>query len=90
MTQGILFLTTNRVGSIDPAFKSRIHMSLLYSALDRKATVALYKVFIKRTIAEQNNSTRAEFTLKEKEIKKFAKAHFKRLEEAGFSTWNGR
>lgn len=90
MTQGILFLTTNRVGSIDPAFKSRIHMSLLYSALNRKATLTLYEVFIKRTIAEQNNSTMAEFKLKQKEIMKFAKAHFKRLQEAGLSTWNGR
>lgn len=90
MDQGILFLTTNRVGSIDPAFKSRIHMSLLYSALDRKTTLTLYKVFIKRTKAEQNNSTREEFKLERKEIMEFAKDHFKRLKEAGLSTWNGR
>lgn len=27
---GVLFLTTNRVGSIDQAFKSRIHLSVYY------------------------------------------------------------
>jgi hypothetical protein len=27
---GILFLTTNRVGIMDEAFKSRIHVSLYY------------------------------------------------------------
>lgn len=31
---GILFLTTNRVALFDDAFKSRIHMSLYYPALD--------------------------------------------------------
>jgi hypothetical protein len=32
--QGILFLTTNRVGHFDEAFKSRIHLSLGYEKLD--------------------------------------------------------
>ncbi|KAL2219587.1 P-loop containing nucleoside triphosphate hydrolase protein [Thermoascus aurantiacus ATCC 26904] len=32
--QGILFLTTNRVGSFDPAFSSRIHIQLHYPVLD--------------------------------------------------------
>lgn len=31
--EGILFLTTNRVGSFDDAFISRIHVKLFYSAL---------------------------------------------------------
>ncbi|KAM7201306.1 hypothetical protein V8F33_003406 [Rhypophila sp. PSN 637] len=32
--QGILFLTSNRVGVFDEAFKSRIHMALYYPPLD--------------------------------------------------------
>ncbi|KAJ6520231.1 AAA family ATPase [Mycena sanguinolenta] len=32
--QGILFLTTNRVNTFDPAFKSRIHMALQYENID--------------------------------------------------------
>ena len=32
--QGILFLTTNRVGHFDEAFMSRIHVSIGYERLD--------------------------------------------------------
>jgi hypothetical protein len=35
--QGILFLTTNRVGHFDEAFMSRIHLSLGYEKLDDNA-----------------------------------------------------
>ncbi|KAN0108850.1 hypothetical protein V8E51_008592 [Hyaloscypha variabilis] len=87
---GILFLTTNRVGSIDPAFKSRIHMSLYYQHLSLEATEKLYEVFIRRTAEEQKNSQITEFKIKRKEIMRFAKSHFKRLEKDGLSTWNGR
>ncbi|KUJ07778.1 uncharacterized protein LY89DRAFT_660043 [Mollisia scopiformis] len=87
---GILFLTTNRVGSIDPAFKSRIHMSLFYPHLSLDATAKLYEVFIKRTVDEQKKSQMVEFKIKQKEILRFAKSHFKRLEKSGLSTWNGR
>lgn len=33
--EGIMFLTTNQVSTIDPAFQSRIHVSLEYTELDR-------------------------------------------------------
>lgn len=33
---GVLFLTTNRVGTLDDAFKSHIHMSLYYPVLTEK------------------------------------------------------
>ncbi|KAM5349233.1 hypothetical protein ACJ41O_005740 [Fusarium nematophilum] len=49
---GILFLTTNRVGAIDPAFKSRIQMSLFYARLNLDVTLKLYEKFIKRAKAE--------------------------------------
>lgn len=35
---GILFLTTNRIGTFDPAFRSRIHMSLFYPRLSIRTT----------------------------------------------------
>jgi len=38
---GILFLTTNRVGAIDPAFRSRIQMSLFYHKLSLDVTCQL-------------------------------------------------
>lgn len=35
--QGVLFLTTNRVKSFDPAFNSRINVALRYDDLDKDA-----------------------------------------------------
>ncbi|KAI1274636.1 hypothetical protein F5Y07DRAFT_401118 [Xylaria sp. FL0933] len=87
---GILFLTTNRVGSIDPAFKSRIHISLFYPRFDLEATIRLYSTYIKRIRAEQERLQSATFRIKEKEILKFAKRHFRQGEKEGLGTWNGR
>jgi SpoVK/Ycf46/Vps4 family AAA+-type ATPase len=87
---GILFLTTNRVGGIDPAFKSRIHMSLFYPRLDFAATRKLYEVFIKRTRMEQERTGSVLFRIKEKEILRFGEKHFHQLEKEGLGTWNGR
>jgi hypothetical protein len=85
-----MFLTTNRVGSIDPAFKSRIHMSLFFPRLGLDATLQLYDILIKRTLAEQEASQSVDFKAKPKEIMKFASTHFRRLEKDGLATWNGR
>ncbi|QGA16033.1 hypothetical protein EYB26_003700 [Talaromyces marneffei] len=41
--EGILFLTTNRVGVFDEAFRSRIHMSLYYPSLERMQTVRIWE-----------------------------------------------
>jgi len=35
--KGVLFLTSNRVDSLDPAFKTRITLALKYDALDLEA-----------------------------------------------------
>ncbi|KAF2689840.1 hypothetical protein K458DRAFT_327800 [Lentithecium fluviatile CBS 122367] len=44
--EGIMFLTTNRIGSIDPAFKSRIHLSLSYPILDAPARRSIWQNFL--------------------------------------------
>ena len=41
--EGILFLTTNRVGAVDEAFKSRIHMPLFYPWLDQDQTYKIWR-----------------------------------------------
>ncbi|KAL3425244.1 AAA family ATPase [Phlyctema vagabunda] len=46
--QGILFLTTNRLATFDLAFKSRIHLSLKYTALDETRRKELWKLFLGR------------------------------------------
>jgi hypothetical protein len=43
-----MFLTTNRVESIDSAFKSRIHLSLYYSELSTDARSSIWKANIAR------------------------------------------
>lgn len=40
---GILFLTTNRVRTLDPAFESRITMAMRYKALDKEARIAIWR-----------------------------------------------
>ncbi|KAK1987587.1 hypothetical protein LZ30DRAFT_615347 [Colletotrichum cereale] len=87
---GILFLTSNRVGAIDPAFKSRIQMSLSYPSLDLSVTCKLYQKFIARTRAEQEATHTHHFKIRDKEILAFAKKHFIRLERDNRETWNGR
>jgi len=44
---GILILTTNRVGSFDEAFKSRIHLALLYPNLGEEQRERIWMNFIK-------------------------------------------
>lgn len=87
---GILFLTTNRVGAIDPAFRSRIQMSLFYPKLSLDVTCQLYMKFIRRAKAEQQRKGDPLFKIKEKEILKFGKKHFRVLEKGGYEIWNGR
>lgn len=41
-----MFLTTNRVGSIDTAFRSRIHLSLYYPKISPEARSGIWKAFI--------------------------------------------
>lgn len=50
---GILFLTTNRVGAIDDAFRSRLHLTLYYPKLTLAQTIKIFKHNFKR-IAEVN------------------------------------
>jgi hypothetical protein len=45
---GILFLTTNRVRTLDPAFESRITVALRYEALDREARMQIWKSQVER------------------------------------------
>ncbi|KAF4930140.1 putative cell division cycle ATPase [Colletotrichum viniferum] len=87
---GILFLTTNRVGAIDPAFKSRIQMSLFYPTLSLSVTKELYKRFINRAKEEQMRTKTYQFEIRKSEILRFAKAHFRDLERKKRDTWNGR
>jgi SpoVK/Ycf46/Vps4 family AAA+-type ATPase len=43
--EGILFMTTNRVDTIDPAFESRIHLSLEYPNLTDASREQVWRAF---------------------------------------------
>jgi SpoVK/Ycf46/Vps4 family AAA+-type ATPase len=83
---GILFLTTNRVGTLDQAFRSRIHLSLYYPQLTRKATVKLWNMHL-RTAEEQFAARGREILMDKKSILKFAKQQF---DHTTVGRWNGR
>lgn len=90
---GLLFLTTNRVGTIDEAFKSRIHMSLYYPPLDKVQTRDIFRLNIAklREIEGQRHEMTGEppLVINDAQIIDFAGKHF---EENARSTgcWNGR
>ncbi|KAJ6438231.1 AAA family protein [Purpureocillium lavendulum] len=58
--EGILFLTTNRVKNMDPAFQSRIHVSLEYPDLDAAARAAVWRSFLARTVSLVDPSLRGD------------------------------
>jgi len=82
---GILFLTTNKVGHFDEAFKSRIHVSLYYPALDKRSTLKIWKMNLER-LAKSKRALKVEA----EEIYEYARKHYKELYKNGKTTWNGR
>lgn len=90
---GILFLTTNRVGVLDEAFKSRIHMSLYYPPLSKGQTLAIWAMNLERTkkIDDQRVKTTGEKSLEiyDQEIREYAESHFN-FNANGSGRWNGR
>ena len=90
---GLLFLTTNRVGTMDEAFKSRIHVSLYYPRLDKIQTREIFRLNINklRLIEQQRHELTKQplLDIKEEEILKYAEDHFDRNFASG-SSWNGR
>jgi hypothetical protein len=90
---GLLFLTTNRVGTIDEAFKSRIHLSLYYPPLDKTQTRDIFRLNIgklKKIEAERQRMTgEPALVIKENEIIEFASKHYEELARST-GCWNGR
>lgn len=48
--EGILFLTTNRVKNMDPAFQSRIHISMEYPGLNKDSRKKVWENFLERGV----------------------------------------
>ncbi|PSN71072.1 P-loop containing nucleoside triphosphate hydrolase protein [Corynespora cassiicola Philippines] len=52
--KGIMFLTTNRIGTFDAAFQSRIHLTINYPALDFESRKHIWKTFLPGTSGESD------------------------------------
>lgn len=85
---GVLFLTTNRVGAFDEAFKSRIHISLYYPPLDEEKTRSIWKMNLER-LSEKKQRRNEPIQFNEKDIFAYAKNHFAETFPRG-ANWNGR
>lgn len=51
--KGLLFLTTNRVGQIDDAFISRIHIAIGYQALDAETRRKVWNGFFRKLVRDR-------------------------------------
>ncbi|KAL1862663.1 hypothetical protein Daus18300_008461 [Diaporthe australafricana] len=85
---GILFLTTNIVGVIDEAFKSRIHVALEYPAVDEESTLEIWSNLLQR-IKRDNKKSEVKIRFDEEALLLFAKKHYRKHQHNG-TTWNGR
>lgn len=78
--QGILFLTTNRISSIDHAFQSRIDLFLPYYSLTAQARRHVWKNFINHMgaenfeISESDLDKLSDIALNGREIKNLIKS----------------
>ncbi|KPM34603.1 hypothetical protein AK830_g11966 [Neonectria ditissima] len=77
---GILFLTTNRIGSFDDAFISRIHVQLYYPEFTDSQRQQVWKTFIDKFAREKGGSMRLNIDAKE----------YIRGAEMRAVQWNGR
>ncbi|KAH6693817.1 hypothetical protein F5X68DRAFT_47208, partial [Plectosphaerella plurivora] len=85
---GILFITTNRIGVIDEAFKSRIHICLRYPSINLDSTKSIWNKILDRIEAE-NRVEPVKIEFNRDAVIGFAENHYQ-LNEATGSTWNGR
>jgi SpoVK/Ycf46/Vps4 family AAA+-type ATPase len=81
--KGILFLTTNRVGTFDDAFISRIHVSLHYRNLSHSDRVKIWNKNFER-LEDEQRSKRVIIAQGAKEYARYDSPVMKEIK------WNGR
>lgn len=93
---GILFLTTNRVGALDEAFRSRVHVSLYYPHLSYTDTEAILCNNLKRlpradALPEDETPGSDYIQVMDREIIDFIKDEYtKHYQTHRRGPWNGR
>lgn len=76
--EGVMFLTTNRVSAFDPAFESRIHLTIHYPNLDYTSRLHIWKTFVnigddKSSLSEDELDELAGVELNGRQIKNVVK-----------------
>ncbi|KAM0721357.1 hypothetical protein Q7P37_002281 [Cladosporium fusiforme] len=82
---GILFLTTNKVGLFDEAFKSRIHLSLYYDKLTADQTWKIWDVNLTRQMSLHPN-----LKTNKEDLLRWAERNYHQCRLDGTQVWNGR
>lgn len=72
--QGVMILTTNRAASIDPAFESRIDVTLTFEALAKEARRQIWDGFLRETtlpaqLSDEDLDKLADWELNGRQIK---------------------
>ncbi|KAF9873331.1 hypothetical protein CkaCkLH20_09144 [Colletotrichum karsti] len=94
--EGILFLTTNKVGSFDEAFKSRMSLALYYPPLTQDQTEKIWRVQMERTeqlskeAAPDDNTQHVSFNRLEIEILAKELWNLQQSRPDFKPVWNGR
>lgn len=78
--RGILFLTTNRVGLIDDAIMSRVHLVVKYETLKPPAQIRIWKQFVQKL-----ENDRTDFM-----VDRRAMIYVQDFFESTQVSWNGR
>ncbi|KAI1504177.1 hypothetical protein F5X99DRAFT_372745 [Biscogniauxia marginata] len=78
--RGILFLTTNRVGTFDDAFMSRIHIVIAYESLGKKEREMIWRQFFDKLSEDRQDIT----------ITSRAKNYVLKDQDMTEVDWNGR
>ena len=90
---GLLFLTTNRIGKIDPAISSRMTLILHYKRLQPEAIDQIFQANIKRLREaekqQHEESGEPPIFVMERDVMRFAADHC-RKHPKGKGAWNGR
>ncbi|KAJ6031075.1 ATPase AAA-type core [Penicillium herquei] len=82
--QGILFLTTNRVGSFDEAFMSRIHVQIGYDPLDEESRQKIWDGYFQKLDSNhEDGGQKIEYSMS-------AKEYVEVKEDLRILEWNGR
>ncbi|KAJ5703871.1 ATPase AAA-type core [Penicillium malachiteum] len=82
--QGILFLTTNRVGSFDEAFMSRIHVQIGYDPLDEDSRQKIWDGYFQKLDSNhEDGGEKIEYSMS-------AKEYVEVKEDLRILEWNGR